>query len=101
MKLQGALKSPLSGDPNYPGPENQSSEGPGPVPVARGGVWGGGGRKKALKALEKLPPALKASPGGLGKSRPNKRTQDTQGGNEEKSRRVTRSEGRKQGNLEK
>ena len=69
--------------------------------MARGGVWGGCGRKKALKALEKLPLALKASPGGLGKSRPSKRTQDTQGGKEEKSRKVTRSEGRKQGNLEK
>ena len=69
--------------------------------MARGGVWEGGGREKALKALEKMLLALKASPGGLGKSRPSKRTQDTQGGNEVKSRRVTRSEGRKQGTLEK
>ena len=98
---QGALKSPLSGDSNYPGPQLQPSEGPGPVPVERGGVWEGGGRKKALKALEKLPLALKASPGGLGKIRPSKRTQDTQGGNEVKSRKVTRFEGRKQGTLEK
>ena len=99
--LQGALKSPLLGDPNHPGPTKLSSKGPGPVPVARGGVWEGGGRKKALKALEKLPLALKASPGGLGKSRPSKRTQDTQGGREVKSRKVNRSEGRKQGTLEK
>lgn len=51
--------------------------------------------------MEKLPLAFKASPGGLGKSRPRKRTQDTQGGKEEKSRKVIRTEGRKQGNLEK
>ena len=87
-KLQGALKSPLSGDLIHPGPENQSSEGPGPAPVVRGGVWEGGGRKKALKALEKWPLALKASPGGLGKIRSNKRLQDTQGGKEIKSRKV-------------
>ena len=35
--LQGALKSPLSGDTNHPGPENKPSEGPGPAPVVRGG----------------------------------------------------------------
>ena len=69
--------------------------------MARGGVWEGGGRKKALKALEKLPLALKASPGGLGKIRPSKRTQDTQGGKELKSRRVMKTEGRKQVTLEK
>ena len=37
-KLQGALKSPLSGDSNHPGPEQMSSKGLGPAPVARGGV---------------------------------------------------------------
>ena len=100
-KLQGTLKSPLSGDLIHPGPQNQPSEGPGPVPVARGGVWGVGGRKKALKALERMPPALKASPGGLGKSRPSKRTMDTQGGRESKSRKVVKTEGRKQVTLEK
>ena len=69
--------------------------------MVRGGVWEGGGRKKVLKALEKWPLALKASHGGLGKIRPNKRLQDTQEGNEVKSRRVVRQEGRKQATLEK
>ena len=69
--------------------------------MARGGVWEGGGKKRPLKALEKWPLALKASPGGLGKIRSNKRLQDTQGGKELKSRKVTRLEGRKQGTLEK
>ena len=100
-ELQGALKSPLSGDLIHPGPQNQPSEGPGPVPVARGGLWGVGGRKKALKTLEEMPPALKARPGGLGKSRPRKRTLDTQGGTEPKSRKVEKNEGRKQVSLEK
>ena len=72
-----------------------------PSTCGKRGVWEGGGRKKALKALEKWPLALKASPGGLGKIRSSKRTQDTQGGNEVKSRKVTRLEGRKQGTLEK
>ena len=76
-KLQGALKSPLSGDLSHPGPQNNPSEGPGPVPVVRGGGWGVGGRNKVLKTLEKMPPALKARPGGLEKSRPRKRTLDT------------------------
>ena len=97
---QGALKSPLSGDSDYPGPQLQTSGGPGPAPVERGGVWDGGGRKKALKVLEKLPLDLKASPGGLGKRRPKKRLQDTQGGKDLKTRR-TESEGRKQNTLEK
>ena len=35
---QGALKSPLSGDFNYPGPQILPPEGPGPVPVERGGA---------------------------------------------------------------
>ena len=78
-----------------------TSDGPGPVPEERGGVWGGGGRNKALKALEKLPLALKASPGGQGKSGPRKRCQDTQEGKELKCRKITRDEGRKQATLEK
>ena len=64
--------------------------------MVRGGIWEGGGRKKALKALEKWPLALKASPGGLGKIRPNKRLQDTQEGKEVMIRRVVRQEGRKE-----
>ena len=63
--------------------------------MERGGVWEGGGRKKALKALEKLPLALKASPGGLGKRRPKRRLQETQGGKDLKMRRKE-DEGRKQ-----
>ena len=51
--------------------------------------------------MQKWPLALKASPGGLGKIRPNKRLQDTQGGKEIKSSKVSRQEGRKQGTLEK
>ena len=43
---QGALKSPLSEDSDYPGSQLQISEDPGPAPVERGGVWDGGGRKK-------------------------------------------------------
>ena len=69
--------------------------------MARGGVWGVGGRKKALKTLEKMPPALKARPGGLEKSRSKKRTLETQGGTEPKSRKVDKIEGRKQVSLEK
>ena len=68
--------------------------------VRRGG-WGVRGRKKVLKTLEKMPPALKARPGGLEKSRPRKRTLDTQGGTEPKSRKVEKNEGRKQVSLEK
>ena len=96
-ELQGALKSPLLGESNQPGTSKETSEGPCPVPEARGGVWGGGGRNKALKVLEKLPLALKASSGGQGKSRPRKRCQDTQEGKEVKCRKITRDEGRKQG----
>ena len=69
--------------------------------MARGGVWEGGGRKRALKALEKWLLALKASPGGLGKSRSSKRLQETQSGKEAKVRRTPRDEGRKQRTLEK
>ena len=76
-KLQGAIKSPLSGDIDHPEPPNLTSIGSGPVPEVRGGVWEGGGKKRTPKVLEKWPLALKASPGGLGKSRPNKRLQKT------------------------
>ena len=51
--------------------------------------------------MEKMPPALKARPGGLEKSRSKKRTLDTQGGTEPKSRKVEKNEGRKQVSLEK
>ena len=51
--------------------------------------------------MEKLSLALKASPGGQGKSGPKKRRQDTQEGREFKSRKITRTEGRKQVTLEK
>ena len=52
-----------------------------------------------MKALEKWPLALKASPGGLGKRGPKRRLQETQGGKVLKTRR-TESEGRKQTTLE-
>ena len=58
IENQGALKSPLSGDLNHPGPQNLPPEGPGPVPVERGGGWGVGARNKVLKTLEKMPPDL-------------------------------------------
>ena len=48
--------------------------------------------------MEKLPLALKASPGGLGKRGPKRRLQETQGGKDLKSRR-TEDEGRKQRTL--
>ena len=99
-ELQGALKSPLSGDVGSPGPTNQPSLGPDPVPEVRGRVWDVGGQKKIPKVLEKWPLALKASPGGLKKSRPQKRLQGTQIGKEQKARK-TEDEGRKQGLLEK
>ena len=69
--------------------------------MERGGVWEGGGRKRALKALEKWPLALKASPGGLGKIRPQKRLLETLNGTEQKARKTPRIEGRKPGMLEK
>ena len=69
--------------------------------MVRGGGWGSGGRNKVLKTLEKMPPALKARPRGLEKSRPKKRTLDIQGGTEPKSRKVDKNEGRKQVFLEK
>ena len=90
---QGALKSPLSGDFNYPGPQILPPEGPGPVPAERGGGWDDGDKKKALKALERMPPDRRTKPGGLEKSRSKKRTLETQGGKEpKKSKRI---EGRK------
>ena len=49
-----------------------------------------------MKTLEKMPPARKSRPGGLEKSRSNKRTLETQGGKEpKKSRRLEKIEGRK------
>ena len=48
--------------------------------------------------MEKLPLALKASPGGLGKRGPKRRLQETQRGKDLKSRR-TEDEGRKQTTL--
>ena len=91
---QGARKGPLLGDSNDPGPPKSTSKGPGPVPEERGGVWGGGGRNRALKALEKMPQSLKASPGVLGKREPRKRTQETQCGKDVKARKIE-NEGRK------
>ena len=82
------------GDSNDPGPSKSTSKGPGPVPEERGGVWGGGGRNRALKALEKMPHNLKASPGVLSKREPRKRPQDTQLGKEFKARKLE-NEGRK------
>ena len=51
--------------------------------------------------MEKLPLDLKASTGGLGKSRPRKRCLDSQEGKEVKCRKITRNQGRKHGPLEK
>ena len=48
--------------------------------------------------MEKLPLALKASPGGLGKRGPKRRLQETQGGKDIKSRRIE-DEGKKQRTL--
>ena len=47
-----------------------------------------------MKALEKMPQTLKASPGVLSKREPRKRTQDTQIGKELKARKIE-NEGRK------
>ena len=47
-----------------------------------------------MKALEKMPLKLKASPGGLGKRESKKRSQETQIGKEQKTRRLE-DEGRK------
>ena len=69
--------------------------------MERGGGWGVGARNKVLKTLEKMPPARKSRPGGLEKSRSNKRTLETQGGKEPKSRKLERIEGRKHVFLEK
>ena len=44
---------------------------------------------------------MNASPGGLGKSRPQKRLQETQYGKESKARKTPKTEGRKPGMLEK
>ena len=99
-ELQGALKSPLSGDVGYPGPSTIPSLGPGPAPEERGRVWDTGGREKIPKVLEKWPLASKPSPGGLEESRPMKRLQRTQIGGENKARK-TGTEGRKQGLLQK
>ena len=95
---QGARKGPLLGDSNDPGPLKSTSKGPGPVPEERGGVWGGGGKKRVLKTLEKMPQTLKASPGVLGKREPRKRSQDTQIGKELKARKIE-IEGRKTGSI--
>ena len=65
------------------------------MPEERGRVWGGGGKNKALKALKKMPLNLKASPGGLGKREPKRRSQLTLTGKEQKTRRLE-DEGRKQ-----
>ena len=49
-----------------------------------------------MKALEKMPPDRRTRPGGLEKSRPNKRTLETQGGKDPKrSKGIQRKEGRK------
>ena len=49
-----------------------------------------------MKTLEKMPPDRKSKPGGLEKSRPRKRTLETQGGKEtKKSRKSEIIEGRK------
>ena len=74
--------------------------GPGPAPEVRRRVWETGEKKKIPKVLERWPLALKASPGGLEKSRPRKRLQKTQIGKEFKARK-TEIEGRKQGLMEK
>lgn len=57
-KLQGALKSPLSGDSNHPGPEQISSKGPGPVPAARGGGLGRMWKKEGLEGLGEVAAGL-------------------------------------------
>ena len=64
IKLQGALKSPLSGDLSHPGPQNNPSEGPGPVPEERGRGWGKDGKKRAEKVLERW--LYDPGPGSLG-----------------------------------
>ena len=99
-ELQGALKSPLSGDVGSPGPTDQPSLGPDPVPEVRGRVWETGEKKKTSKVLERWPLALRASPGGLEKRKPEKRLQKTQIGKDLKERK-TQFEGRKQGLMEK
>ena len=88
------------GDNGYPEPRTKPS---GPGPASEGGrIWDTGGRKKkTLKVLERWPPALESSPGGLSnKKKQVKRLQRTATGRDNKEG-GSKVEGRKQELMEK